>query len=51
MVAVRRLTRALVAGLSAAELERQIDPLLSPLVCDLAHIAATADGRCCLRAC
>ena len=40
---VRRRTRALVAGLSAAELELQVDPLMSPLVWDLAHFAAYED--------
>jgi iron(II)-dependent oxidoreductase len=41
--AVRERTRALVAGLTRAQLEGQIDPLLSPLVWDLAHIAAYED--------
>jgi gamma-glutamyl hercynylcysteine S-oxide synthase len=40
---VRERTRALVADLSAAQLERQVDPLMSPLVWDLAHIAAYED--------
>jgi len=43
LAAVRERTRALVAGLADADLERQIDPLLSPLVWDLAHIAAYED--------
>ena len=38
--AVRQRTLALVAGLSACDLERQVDPIMSPLVWDLAHIAA-----------
>jgi iron(II)-dependent oxidoreductase len=41
--AVRERTRTLVAGLTRAQLETQIDPLLSPLVWDLAHIAAYED--------
>src|ERR687885_3064240 len=43
MQALRRRTLDLVGHLSAAELERQIDPLMSPLVWDLAHIAAYED--------
>jgi gamma-glutamyl hercynylcysteine S-oxide synthase len=39
----RRRTLDLVEPLSAAELERQLDPLMSPLVWDLAHIAAYED--------
>jgi iron(II)-dependent oxidoreductase len=39
----RERTLALVAPLSDAELERQHTPLLSPLVWDLAHIAAYED--------
>src|ERR671931_1027706 len=39
----RDRTFALVAHLSDAELERQVDPLMSPLVWDLAHIAAYED--------
>jgi gamma-glutamyl hercynylcysteine S-oxide synthase len=39
----RRRTLNLVAPLSAADLERQVDPLMSPLVWDLAHIAAYED--------
>src|SRR4051794_8632273 len=41
--AAREQTLALVAPLSRADLERQIDPLMSPLVWDLAHIAAYED--------
>src|SRR5918911_2031191 len=43
MQAVRRRTLDLVGHLSAAELERQVDPIMSPLVWDLAHIAAYED--------
>src|SRR3954453_18603540 len=43
MQAVRRRTFDLGGPLSAAELERQVDPLTSPLVWDLAHIAAYED--------
>jgi gamma-glutamyl hercynylcysteine S-oxide synthase len=39
----RRRTLDLVEPLSAADLERQVDPLMSPLVWDLAHIAAYED--------
>jgi iron(II)-dependent oxidoreductase len=39
----RERTLALVAHLDAADLERQVDPLMSPLVWDLAHIAAYED--------
>ncbi len=39
----RERTLALSAALSDADLERQIDPLMSPLVWDLAHIAAYED--------
>lgn len=41
--AVRERTRILVQGLSREELEAQLDPLMSPLVWDLAHIAAYED--------
>jgi iron(II)-dependent oxidoreductase len=41
--AVRARTLDLVAHLSAADLERQIDPVMSPLVWDLGHIAAYED--------
>jgi iron(II)-dependent oxidoreductase len=43
MEAVRRRTLDLVGHLSPADLERQIDPIMSPLVWDLAHIAAYED--------
>src|SRR5919199_1933432 len=43
MQAVRRRTFGLVGHLSAADLERQVDPIMSPLVWDLAHIAAYED--------
>jgi len=43
LAAVRERTLALVAHLSTADMERQIDPLLSPLVWDLGHIAAYED--------
>src|SRR3954464_783973 len=43
MQAVRRRTFDLVGHLSPAELERQVDPIMSPLVWDLAHIAAYED--------
>jgi iron(II)-dependent oxidoreductase len=39
----RDRTFALVGHLTDAELERQVDPLMSPLVWDLAHIAAYED--------
>jgi iron(II)-dependent oxidoreductase len=39
----RQRTLELVAHLSTADLERQIDPILSPLVWDLGHIAAYED--------
>src|SRR5512133_2987674 len=45
----RRRTLALVAHLGAADLERVIDPLMSPLVWDLAHIAAYEDLWLCHR--
>ena len=41
--ATRERTLALAAAISDADLERQIDPLMSPLVWDLAHIAAYED--------
>lgn len=41
--AVRERTLTLIAELSPEQLERQIDPILSPLVWDLAHIAAYED--------
>jgi iron(II)-dependent oxidoreductase len=40
---VRHRTLAVVAHLDDAQLERQIDPLMSPLVWDLGHIAAYED--------
>jgi iron(II)-dependent oxidoreductase len=40
---VRQRTLALVDHLDADQLERQVDPLLSPLAWDLAHIAAYED--------
>ena len=43
---VRERTLALIAHLSTADLERQIDPLMSPLVWDLGHIAAYEDLWC-----
>src|SRR5258705_11964373 len=39
----RDRTFALVAHLDDAQLERQVDPLMSPLAWDLAHIAAYED--------
>ena len=43
LAGVRRRTLELVAHLETDELERQLDPILSPLVWDLAHIAAYED--------
>jgi iron(II)-dependent oxidoreductase len=43
LAAVRERTLALVAHLSTADLERQLDPIMSPLVWDLGHIAAYED--------
>jgi len=43
LTTARERTLALVSHLEAAELERQVDPLMSPLVWDLAHIAAYED--------
>ena len=40
---VRARTLNLIQPLSATDLERQFDPILSPLVWDLAHIAAYED--------
>jgi gamma-glutamyl hercynylcysteine S-oxide synthase len=40
---VRDRTLALIAHLDDADLERQIDPIMSPLVWDLGHIAAYED--------
>jgi iron(II)-dependent oxidoreductase len=42
----REHTFALVAHLRDAALERQVDPIMSPLVWDLAHIAAYEDLWC-----
>ena len=42
----RERTFALIAHLEDAQLERQIDPIMSPLVWDLAHIAAYEDLWC-----
>jgi iron(II)-dependent oxidoreductase len=41
--AARRRTLELVAHLSEEQLERQLSPIMSPLVWDLAHIAAYED--------
>lgn len=46
---VRERTLALIAHLDAATLERVLDPLMSPLVWDLAHIAAYEDLWLCHR--
>src|ERR1700712_2538849 len=43
LAAVRERTLDLVAHLSTADLERQITPIMSPLVWDLGHIAAYED--------
>jgi iron(II)-dependent oxidoreductase len=43
LAAVRERTLSLVAPLSVEDLERQVSPLMSPLVWDLAHIAAYED--------
>ena len=43
MHAARRRTLDLVGHLSTGQLEHQIDPIMSPLVWDLAHIAAYED--------
>jgi len=43
LAAVRARTLDLVAHLSTHDIERQIDPILSPLVWDLGHIAAYED--------
>src|SRR5829696_4186857 len=45
----RERTLALVDHLPAADLERQVDPIMSPLVWDLAHIAAYEDLWLCHR--
>ena len=49
MTAVRERTLALVAHLGPDDLERVLDPLMSPLVWDLAHIAAYEDLWICHR--
>ncbi|XAY07185.1 Hercynine oxygenase [Paraconexibacter sp. AEG42_29] len=46
LAATRARTLKLVAHLSTADLERQIDPILSPLAWDLGHIAAYEDLWC-----
>jgi len=43
LAAVRARTLELVAHLAARDLERVLDPVMSPLVWDLAHIAAYED--------
>src|SRR6266508_4384504 len=43
LAASRDRTFAIVAHLEDADLERQIDPIMSPLAWDLAHIAAYED--------
>lgn len=43
LAAARQGTLALIAHLPQADLERVLDPLMSPLVWDLAHIAAYED--------
>jgi iron(II)-dependent oxidoreductase len=43
MCQVRDRTLRMVAHLTPADLERQVDPIMSPLVWDLAHIAAYED--------
>src|SRR5512141_1490992 len=43
LAAVRRRTLDLVAHLPTEDLERQIAPIMSPLVWDLGHIAAYED--------
>jgi iron(II)-dependent oxidoreductase len=45
----RERTLRLVGHLSSADLERQVDPIMSPLVWDLAHIAAYEDLWLCHR--
>jgi iron(II)-dependent oxidoreductase len=49
MTRVRDRTLALVAHLDPVDLERVLDPLMSPLVWDLAHIAAYEDLWLCHR--
>src|SRR6188472_1763405 len=43
LAASRERTFAVVAHLDDAQLERQIDPIMSPLAWDLGHIAAYED--------
>jgi iron(II)-dependent oxidoreductase len=43
LAAARERTLALASAIPDADLERQIDPLMSPLAWDLAHIAAYED--------
>src|SRR3954464_11892614 len=43
LAAVRRRTLDLVSHLDRADVERQIAPIMSPLVWDLGHIAAYED--------
>ncbi|HEX6388931.1 MAG TPA: SUMF1/EgtB/PvdO family nonheme iron enzyme [Solirubrobacteraceae bacterium] len=47
--AIRDRTLGLVAHLSPSDLERVLDPIMSPLVWDLAHIAAYEDLWLCHR--
>src|SRR5215210_2720871 len=47
--AVRRRTLALISHVTLGDLERVVDPLMSPLVWDLAHIAAYEDLWLCHR--
>ena len=49
LTTVRERTLALVAHLEPADLERTLDPIMSPLVWDLAHIAAYEDLWLCQR--
>jgi len=46
---VRLRTLALIAHLTSGDLERVLDPLMSPLVWDLAHVAAYEDLWLCHR--
>lgn len=43
LISTRRRTLELAGAVSDQELERQIDPIMSPLVWDIAHIAAYED--------
>jgi gamma-glutamyl hercynylcysteine S-oxide synthase len=49
LASVRARTLALVSHLEPAQLERSADPIMSPLVWDLAHIAAYEDLWLCHR--